>query len=380
MGAMTIVSSLRRRLLRRLRLAYRSLDRRSVPRCVDRNYWYEGILWEPTVRHVLADLLRPGDVAFDCGANVGGLATVMSRLVGPRGIVCAFEASPRVIGELQYNLVLQGCSNATAYHRAIHSDSKSLLALRFDPSHHHSDHVVSDGKGDTMVRSLALDDYVEETGIVPQVVKMDIEGAEPQALRGFTRGIEAHRPHLILELTTGDSFCYDFLAERGYLCWDCSTYQRIGSFGDLSNPLCNALFIHASKLAETPYAADLGRRDIALLGQTDFEKVGGAEYRAKRWIDLAPGRYHLAMDFASTARDDAMACGVATPAGAILSYEASSQFLAASYRDWIIDLQSSASIRPFFRALDSGFAPSFRLSGGRLMRLDGLSNSRRIID
>ena len=58
--------------------------------------WWEQSFWEPTVALAIRDHCRPGDVVFDVGANAGALALMMSRLVGPRGIVCAFEASPRI--------------------------------------------------------------------------------------------------------------------------------------------------------------------------------------------------------------------------------------------------------------------------------------------
>lgn len=62
---------------------------------------------------------RPGDIVFDVGCNAGGLTLMMSRLVGPRGIVLVFEASPRIIDKTHYNLVQAGCHNVTLFHRAV---------------------------------------------------------------------------------------------------------------------------------------------------------------------------------------------------------------------------------------------------------------------
>ena len=52
--------------------------------------WYRENLWEPTVQLVLRDLCLPGDTVFDVGANFAGLTTIMSRMVGPKGVVCSF--------------------------------------------------------------------------------------------------------------------------------------------------------------------------------------------------------------------------------------------------------------------------------------------------
>ena len=81
--------------------------------------WWTRSFWEPTVALAICDHCRPGDVVFDVGCNAGGLALMMSRLVGPRGIVLAFEASPRIIDKTHYNLVQAGCHNVTLFHRAV---------------------------------------------------------------------------------------------------------------------------------------------------------------------------------------------------------------------------------------------------------------------
>src|SRR2546423_2378031 len=70
-----------------------------IPKFWERNFW------EPTVQFPIRDYCRPGDIVFDVGANAGGLSMLMSRLVGPRGVVCAFEASPRIIEITLNNLV-----------------------------------------------------------------------------------------------------------------------------------------------------------------------------------------------------------------------------------------------------------------------------------
>ncbi len=47
--------------------------------------------YEPVETAVVKHLVQPGDLVVDAGANLGWFATVMARLVGPGGIVLAFE-------------------------------------------------------------------------------------------------------------------------------------------------------------------------------------------------------------------------------------------------------------------------------------------------
>ena len=61
---------------------------------------YEGH-YEREVLRLLPDLVGPGDLAVDVGANVGILTARLARLVGPSGRVIAVEPSPRCLDDLQ---------------------------------------------------------------------------------------------------------------------------------------------------------------------------------------------------------------------------------------------------------------------------------------
>lgn len=157
------------------------------------SYWYAGPnLWEPTVMLALRDLCKPGTVVFDVGGNMGGLTSAMARLVGPKGTVCTFEASPRIIGYLQGNVVAQGHHNVTVYHRAVYSKSNEIITI-YDGDHLNDSIYAeqSPTKVGRPVKTLALDDFCDATGFSPDVIKMDIEGAEYDALIGS--GLYNHR-------------------------------------------------------------------------------------------------------------------------------------------------------------------------------------------
>lgn len=151
--------------------------------------WYEGNLWEPPVQIALRDLCRPGDVVFDVGANFGGLTTVMSRMVGPRGIVCSFEASSRIVDICQKNIVMSGCNNVQIYHVAVYSKSNEIVPIYLGD--HLNDSIYSRGNETSAfnVNTLALDDFINFTNLVPNLVKIDIEEAEFDAVVGMINTI-----------------------------------------------------------------------------------------------------------------------------------------------------------------------------------------------
>ena len=66
--------------------------------------------YEPPVQQALADCLKPGDVVLDVGANVGFIAVIAAKLVGPAGRVVAFEPVPENARLVRRNARLNGLS------------------------------------------------------------------------------------------------------------------------------------------------------------------------------------------------------------------------------------------------------------------------------
>jgi hypothetical protein len=56
----------------------------------------------PELRALITDILRPGDLCFDLGANVGLLTAIMAQLVGSAGKVIAVEPNPAVTAQLSH--------------------------------------------------------------------------------------------------------------------------------------------------------------------------------------------------------------------------------------------------------------------------------------
>ncbi len=162
----------------------------------------------------IRDHCRPGHVVFDVGCNAGGMALMMSRLVGPRGIVLAFEASPRIVDKTHYNLVKVVCHNVTLFHRAVWHSTGALVHMA--AGSHLNDRIDADTTG-MPVRTVALDDLAEAGDFRPSFIKMDIEGAEFDALRGMPRLLADVRPVLVPGTFAG-RYALPCTVDRGGLC------------------------------------------------------------------------------------------------------------------------------------------------------------------
>ncbi|MFC7140327.1 FkbM family methyltransferase [Halosimplex aquaticum] len=188
-------------------------------------------------REVLTRLfadVRPDDVFFDVGANIG----THSCLVGQQlvdGSVVAFEPHPNNAQRLKENLSLNDV-RATVFEYAI-SNKNGQQPLRVDEGGiGQGKHMLSETSGGNTIEvaTIRLDDLVK-SGDIPQpdVIKIDVEGAELDALRGMTgtlrqsscRSIicEIHSSqnedseHIreVTELLESHSYDTDVIAERG---------------------------------------------------------------------------------------------------------------------------------------------------------------------
>lgn len=312
--------------------------------------WYQENLWEPPVQIALRDLCRPGDIVFDVGANFAGLTTVMSRMVGPKGIVCAFEASPRIVDKTQRNLVLSGCNNVQLFHNAVYHTSHETVKI-FLGSHLNDSIYSENGEGSSYeVKTIALDDFIAHTKLVPNLLKMDIEGAEFDAIQGLQSTLVSAKPHLLLETQREDSRCLDFLRDLGYIALDLNTYREVKTIDDypVGADIRNNLYIHCDRLSETPYQPPFDFQPHTLLTSEDFRQTAdGSTYSVKPLI-LSKGRYLIDWDFSASGTQNDLMCGVKIGEKVIFRYHAFSQLLASSYRDWVIDLPETAQIQLYF--------------------------------
>lgn len=188
------------------------------------------IPWEKPIQLCLSDFLRPGQCALDVGANVGGLSIAMSRLVGPTGQVHAFEANRRLVPVLQRDLGLNGASNVTVVNRAAWSKSGEQLPFYCDDRMwaQSSSLVYKVSDSTETIETVCMDDYVAQHSLSPRVIKVDVEGAEYEVLRGTEKTLRAQAPVLVLEYwPRGNDDPLDFLESLGYVCFDTNLYCRV---------------------------------------------------------------------------------------------------------------------------------------------------------
>jgi FkbM family methyltransferase len=170
--------------------------------------------YERPIQQALAKYLRPGMVFYDVGANGGFFSLLGAQLVGPSGTVISFEPHPQTARQCRAQIDANGFRNVTVVTAAV-SDKVGT-------------HKFSDGEFSVM-RSLQDAETAPKTIIVktttldheiskfppPDVLKIDIEGAEIDALRGADILLTEKKPIFLVEVHSNElAIQYDALMNR----------------------------------------------------------------------------------------------------------------------------------------------------------------------
>jgi len=135
--------------------------------------------------------IKEGDIVIDAGAYLGHFTIYAALRVGPSGKVVAFEPDPFVYRMLLRNIQLNKLTNVIAINKGVWSHDTELA---FDSRGNASQIVTDETHAKTLVKRISvisLDSELQRLGLPgANLIKMDIEGAELQAVQGARRLIE----------------------------------------------------------------------------------------------------------------------------------------------------------------------------------------------
>ena len=159
---------------------------------------YRHLAWNAEEYSALKQYAGEGATILDIGANVGAYTLLFAGWAGETGRVYAFEPAAASRGGLQRHLALNGLSaRVTVRAEAIGERAGSVPFI--DAGTHGDNRVVPAATRQTTdVPAVSIDEFCETHGLAPDVIKLDIEGAELAALRGARRTIARRGPALAL--------------------------------------------------------------------------------------------------------------------------------------------------------------------------------------
>lgn len=143
-------------------------------------------------------VLRPGDVAIDVGANIGAHTVFFARAVGPTGAVLAFEPQRLAYQALCANAALNSFPNVWCFQTALAEAPGRVPVPVLDPyrPHNFGGFEVGRHPHGEPVPVARLDSYPVNAC---RLIKIDVEGMELRVLKGASGLIERFRPALYVE-------------------------------------------------------------------------------------------------------------------------------------------------------------------------------------
>jgi FkbM family methyltransferase len=143
---------------------------------------------ERGIHRALRRMLRPGDVFIDAGANIGIYTLLASRLVGPAGRVLAIEMMPDTAAILRRHISENGCDNVEVIEKALSDCAGEIAVARVAPGKFGQASITKSKHGEEVfdereVQTTTLDNLCHGLDQI-RLIKLDLEGAELQALGG----------------------------------------------------------------------------------------------------------------------------------------------------------------------------------------------------
>ncbi|WP_287127413.1 FkbM family methyltransferase [Candidatus Cyanaurora vandensis] len=166
--------------------------------------------YEDHVTAVFVDHLHPDARVIDVGANIG-YYSLLAASCCPQGQVYSFEPDRKNYQLLTASLAYNGYTQVQAHNLAVSEHNQTLVISDLGNAGNSGSRFTSDNKDQLAlhihgpnpyfqeIKAVSLDSFLPDVKV--DVVKMDIEGHEFQALRGMVRILKEQRPILFLEFS-----------------------------------------------------------------------------------------------------------------------------------------------------------------------------------
>lgn len=219
---------------------------------------YQSGIWEPEIVELIEVYLPKGGTFVDIGANIGFHSLFAAGVVGESGMVLAFEPLPRLQQQMRRSIAENNFTQVSIEPVALGVTSGvAKLSLVEENVGASSLQNVADDRavGDVIEVSVSTFDSYRDKLTRLDLIKIDIEGSEFEALKGGEEILRAFKPVIILEFSPhvyekdypGKSLAlYEYLTGLGYTITDIEKqvsdiegYIRSGNLAPLhTNLLC----------------------------------------------------------------------------------------------------------------------------------------------
>jgi FkbM family methyltransferase len=172
-------------------------------------FWYGIDGYEPTSVREWCRRAKRANVVFDIGAHTGAFTLLAARSNPTITTLRAFEPTARAFSRLTENLIVNSLLDKARPERLAVSNKAGMLDFNvFDDLYqigtgnsYKTEHTAFAVRSHEICEAKTIDGYVRDNNILPDLVKIDVEGAEIDALEGATELIAKRRTSFLIEVT-----------------------------------------------------------------------------------------------------------------------------------------------------------------------------------
>ena len=176
---------------------------------------------EAWIQDLLRNNLREGDCFYDVGAHIGFFSLIAARIVGPAGHVYSFEPDPQNVSVMTANRERNEMPQIDITKAAVWESSQELTFERSNVASSGMEGRViqeQDSAGDSRIGRFTDDFFSNRRAQPPNLIKIDVEGAEYAVLAGARKLLSEFKPRVLCEVHGREMVrpLEEFLAAVGY--------------------------------------------------------------------------------------------------------------------------------------------------------------------
>jgi len=170
-------------------------------------------VWEPDATKFISSWIKPDMSVLDIGADIGYYTLLFAKIVGPKGRVYSFEPIPKAKWYLDKNIKINKLNNVKTFSFALFDKSGHVcledpfIKSKINPS------KKTLCKNDILVEMKVFDNWrLKQVIDNINLVKIDVEGAEVNTLRGMKTTLQNEHPAILIEVHPSQLESFGFTA------------------------------------------------------------------------------------------------------------------------------------------------------------------------
>lgn len=158
-------------------------------------------------------------VVLDVGSNYGFVSLALQTHLPAESSIYAFEPHPDIFKAFSQSIQFNNFNNIFLFNNAVGNETKEIELNLYGQSSNILKKNLKQQSSSIPIGQLKLDEFLKEKNMVPDYIKIDVDGYELEVLKGLSETIKNYKPILVVE-PNEDRRVIDFLIANNYTLLD----------------------------------------------------------------------------------------------------------------------------------------------------------------